>query len=258
MAVRMKRRAKIVLDMTPMVDIAFLLVIFFMATYHARPPTTVSVNLPESHSPFKVPEANVMVVNVLDPVHAKQLSDSIGPTNMMTLIANIKEASAQPNVTVEAMRGMTNTLLPMASQALLEEIATAPGKPLTRGRAAELAIREVQRPNNFIYRLAKQELLGLTPEQMSARIDSMVIWYATGRDAAQPLPLGEVANTIRDERTHNTKLMMILMVDRKCLSGKMLDLTSILSQEDVKMLRYSLVTSLKADAKPMFGEEGGR
>ena len=50
--------------------------------------------------------------------------------------------------------------------------------------------------------------------------------------------------------------MMVLMVDKNCLSGKMLDLTSILQKKDVNMLRFSLVTNLKADAKPMFGEEG--
>jgi biopolymer transport protein ExbD len=256
MSAKMKHRARIVLDMTPMVDIAFLLVIFFMSTYHARPPVTVEVMLPDSRSPLKVPEANVMVINVLAPEKAKELADSIGPTNLMTLIANIKEASVDQNVTIAAMRGMSGTLLPSASEELLNEIAEAPGKPLNRGRSAELAVREVQRKDNFINKWAKQEIKTLTPEQYSTRIDSMVIWYATGKNAAQPLPLGNMATTVVDERMRNSKLMMVLMVDKKCLSGKMLDLTAILQKKDVNMLRFSLVTSLKADAKPIFGEEG--
>jgi len=256
MSAKMKHRAKIVLDMTPMVDIAFLLVIFFMSTYNARPPITVSVALPESRSPFKVPEANVMLVNVLAPAEAKALAESIGPTNLVNLINNIREASLQPEATVEMLKGMGGTLLPLASPDLLTEIVLSPGKPLSRGRAAELAIKEVRRPGNFITKLAKQEIAGFTPEQMGARMDSLMIWYATGRDASQPLPLDQVGGTVVEERIRNPKLMMVLMVDKNCLSGKMLDLTKILQKQDVNMLRFSLVTNLKTDAKATFGEEG--
>jgi biopolymer transport protein ExbD len=250
MAARMKRRARLVLDMTPMVDIAFLLVIFFMSTYHARPPATVEVQLPDSRSPFKVPEANVMVINVLNPDHAKKLADSIGPTQLLALITNIREASAQPNLTRDLMRGMTNTYLPLASDELLKEIIDAPGKPFTRARACELAAMECARKDNFLTRMAKQEVPALTPAQYVARIDSMVMWYSTGREASQPLPLDQVGNTVVDERTRNTRLMMVMLVDKKCQSGKMLDLTSILQKKDVGMLRFSLVTNLKASTKP--------
>jgi biopolymer transport protein ExbD len=256
MAVKMMHRSRIVLDMTPMVDIAFLLVIFFMSTYHARPPTTVSVTLPDSRSPFKVPESNVMVLNVLAPEQAKALADSIGPTTFMTLITNIKEASAQTNLSIEGLQGMGGTLLPYASRDLLKNIVESQGNPLSRGRACELAVQEVQRPNNFVVKLAKQEVAALTPEQYSARIDSMVIWYYTGKEAAQPLPMADLARTVVEERMHNPKLMMVLMVDKNCLSGKMLDLTAMLQKKDVNMLRFSLVTNLKAGAKPVFGEEG--
>lgn len=256
MAVKMKRRARIILDMTPMVDIAFLLVIFFMSTYHARPPTTVSVELPDSRSPFKVPESNVMVINVLNPDQAKELADSIGPTNLLALINDIREASAEPSLSVEILKGRSGTLLPYVSTELLKDIVGAPGKPLSRGRAAELAVKEVQRPGNFIHTAAKQEAASLTPEQYTARVDSMVIWYYTDKESAQPLPLADLARTIVDERMRNPKMMMVLMVDKKCQSGKMLDLTAILQKKDVNMLRFSLVTNLKADAKPVFGEEG--
>jgi len=256
MSVKMKRRARIVMDMTPMVDIAFLLVIFFMSTYNARPPITVDVVLPESRSPFKVPEANVMMVNVLAPEEAKALAESIGPTTLITLIGNIREASLQPEATVEMLKGMSGTLMPLASPELLMDIVKSPGKPLSRGRAAELAIAEVRRHGSFVTKLAKQEIASLKPEQMNARIDSMMIWYATGRDASQPLPLDQVGSTVVDERIRNPKLMMVMMVDKNCLSGKMLDLTKILQKEDVNMLRFSLVTNLKTDAKATFGEEG--
>ena len=59
-----KPRIGIRMDMTPLVDVAFLLLTFFMLTTQFKPPEEVSVTLPSSHSAFKLPEANVMMVTV--------------------------------------------------------------------------------------------------------------------------------------------------------------------------------------------------
>ncbi len=64
MAGHKKRRLGIRLDMTPMVDIAFLLVIFFMCTYNAREPEKIVVDLPHSRSPFKVPVEKVLMIKI--------------------------------------------------------------------------------------------------------------------------------------------------------------------------------------------------
>ena len=61
---RMKRRVAIRIDMTPMVDIAFLLLIFYMATTTFKPPEHKSVNIPSSHSEIKLPESNLMTITV--------------------------------------------------------------------------------------------------------------------------------------------------------------------------------------------------
>ena len=50
--------------MTPFVDIAFLLLIFFMATTQFKPPEEVSVVLPSSTSEIKVPETGIIVITV--------------------------------------------------------------------------------------------------------------------------------------------------------------------------------------------------
>jgi biopolymer transport protein ExbD len=59
-----KARVGIKLDMTPMVDVAFLLLTFFMLTTQFKPPEDVSVELPSSHSAFKLPESDVMMVTI--------------------------------------------------------------------------------------------------------------------------------------------------------------------------------------------------
>ena len=50
--------------MTPMVDVAFLLLTFFMLTTQFRPPEEVQIILPSSHSAFKLPESDVMLVTL--------------------------------------------------------------------------------------------------------------------------------------------------------------------------------------------------
>jgi biopolymer transport protein ExbD len=59
-----KARVGIKLDMTPLVDVAFLLLTFFMLTTQFKPPEEVSVDIPASHSAIKLPEADVMLVTV--------------------------------------------------------------------------------------------------------------------------------------------------------------------------------------------------
>jgi biopolymer transport protein ExbD len=59
-----KARMNVRIDMTPMVDVAFLLLTFFMLTTQFRPPEEVQISLPSSHSAFKLPESKVMLVTI--------------------------------------------------------------------------------------------------------------------------------------------------------------------------------------------------
>jgi len=61
-----KARVPIKIDMTPMVDVAFLLLTFFMLTTQFRPPEEVEIQLPLSHSEIKLPESNTMTLIVSD------------------------------------------------------------------------------------------------------------------------------------------------------------------------------------------------
>jgi biopolymer transport protein ExbD len=58
------KRPGIRIDMTPMVDVAFLLLIFFMVTTVFRRPLAMEVNLPAADAKIEVPESNVLTVFV--------------------------------------------------------------------------------------------------------------------------------------------------------------------------------------------------
>jgi biopolymer transport protein ExbD len=67
--VHKKGRINIFIDMTPMVDVTFLLLTFFMLTTQFRPPQEAEVILPFSHSVFKLPESDVMTISVTKDNH---------------------------------------------------------------------------------------------------------------------------------------------------------------------------------------------
>jgi biopolymer transport protein ExbD len=59
-----KKRVNVAIDMTPLVDVAFLLLTFFMLTTQFKPPEEVDIILPLSHSEIKLPESNTMMIQV--------------------------------------------------------------------------------------------------------------------------------------------------------------------------------------------------
>ncbi len=64
MATIKKKRLSVRIDMTPLVDVAFLLLTFFMMTTQFQPPEKVKIEVPASHSAFKLPESDVMTIYI--------------------------------------------------------------------------------------------------------------------------------------------------------------------------------------------------
>jgi len=78
------KRIGIAIDMTPLVDVAFLLLIFFMTTTQFQPPEKEAITLPKSASEFKKPESHIITANVtregrirLEFMEARQKKDQI-------------------------------------------------------------------------------------------------------------------------------------------------------------------------------------
>ena len=62
---RPKRRLGIRIDMTPMVDVAFLLLIFFMVTTVFRTPKALEINLPPKDAKVDVAESKTLTIRIL-------------------------------------------------------------------------------------------------------------------------------------------------------------------------------------------------
>lgn len=58
------KRVGFKLDMTPMVDVGFLLLTFFMLSTTFKPQDVAEVDIPDSHSAIKLPDTDVMTVTV--------------------------------------------------------------------------------------------------------------------------------------------------------------------------------------------------
>jgi len=59
---KMKRRIQIRIDMTPMVDVIILLLIFFFMTSTFREPEAIEINLPTASAGVKIPKSGVYTI----------------------------------------------------------------------------------------------------------------------------------------------------------------------------------------------------
>ena len=98
-----KKRVGVRVDMTPMVDVAFLLLIFFMVTTVFRRPLAMEVNLPELDAKVAVPESNVMTVFVDrdESLFMKLGKSGIEPITWQDLRPNLEAAEeANPSIII--------------------------------------------------------------------------------------------------------------------------------------------------------------
>ena len=108
-----KRRIGISIDMTPMVDVAFLLLIFFMCTTQFKPPEKDKITLPESNSEAKSPESDIITiavtklpsVRVIYRQRGEEVSRETAPeavaTDMATVLSNARAANPLARIIVK-------------------------------------------------------------------------------------------------------------------------------------------------------------
>ncbi len=128
-----KRRIGISIDMTPMVDVAFLLLIFFMTTTQFKPPEKDKITLPESNSEAKSPESDIITIAVTKRPSVRvvyrqggqevqrEMDPASVPTQMALVLSNARAASPAARMIVkmdkDAPYGIMADLMPALQQA---------------------------------------------------------------------------------------------------------------------------------------------
>lgn len=107
---RQKSRVGIHIDMTPMVDVIMLLLIFFMVTTVFRNPQAMELNLPPTTEEVSVPESNVMTLAVRDDGNmyyrvARQLWREIKVAELQDVVKNLYGTNPQIIVLVKVANG---------------------------------------------------------------------------------------------------------------------------------------------------------
>src|SRR5262244_1683863 len=100
---RPKRRVGIRIDMTPMVDVAFLLLIFFMVTTVFRTPQALEINLPpDENVKIEIAESKVLSVHVLpdDRTYWKRGTDPWARTDISGLTTVFKNYKGNKELVV--------------------------------------------------------------------------------------------------------------------------------------------------------------
>ena len=108
-----KRRIGISIDMTPMVDVAFLLLIFFMCTTQFKPPEKDKITLPESNSEAKSPESDIITIAVTSRPSVRviyrqrgeevqrEIAPEAVPSDMATILSNARAANPMARMIVK-------------------------------------------------------------------------------------------------------------------------------------------------------------
>lgn len=105
---RKKRRVAIRIDMTPMVDIAFLLLIFYMVTTVFAMPQAMEINLPKEIEDIEVKESNLMTIRVDQDGHYWWNLKTPTPENLPQLLPSSidKPDSVEYKLDADTLRGL--------------------------------------------------------------------------------------------------------------------------------------------------------
>lgn len=161
-----KRRIGIAIDMTPMVDVAFLLLIFFMTTTQFKPPEKDKIALPESTSEAKTPESDIITITV---------------TKTPTVRVTYKQRDPQkPSEIIEVSRMVDPT-----------QISTEMGTVLSNARLANPAARVIVKMDKDAPYGVMADIMPALQEARAPRFNVITELAAKGggfRKTVQPSP----------------------------------------------------------------------
>lgn len=203
------------IDMTPMVDLAFLLITFFMLTVKFRPQETVQVNIPSSHADKPVPATDVLTVTIAE------------DGRVFFSVDNKKPKGSEKNLDAPGTRELM----------LRRVMERFPNLKLTEDQAKAFALQaDVGVP---IARLP--EWLDLAPEERKLPEYALGVPVDTTGGRKE-----ELSDWIRSARVSNPELRITVKGDGKA-PVKVVKLVWDIMQKN-KLNKFNLLTSAEAAA----------
>jgi biopolymer transport protein ExbD len=106
------RRTGLRIDMTAMVDVAFLLLTFFMLTTQFKPPEAIAIELPSSHAEFKLPASDILMVTVgrngelFVGTEVPGSDQPVDSTDLLDVLVQIRSANPSVRTAIKADQGV--------------------------------------------------------------------------------------------------------------------------------------------------------
>lgn len=179
------------IDMTPMVDLAFLLLTFFILTVKFRAPEAVEVTIPSSIAETPLPQQDIAIITVapdgrvffgIDSKHHRK--------QMLKKIAEYYEIEFTPEQ-IEAFGVLPNFGLPLRKLPLYLDMTPTE--------------REKYKPEGIPVDSTKNELKDWI---VAARLSNPKLRFAIKADKNTPYPAIErVINTLRDKKVNRFALI---------------------------------------------------
>ena len=179
------------IDMTPMVDLAFLLLTFFILTVKFRAPDAVEVVIPSSIAETPLPQQNIAIITVapdgrvffgIDSKHDR--------AEMLKKIADYYELEFTPEQ-IEAFSVLPNFGLPLRKLPIYLDKTPAE--------------REMYIPEGIPVDSTKNELKDWI---VAARLSNPKLRFAIKADKNTPYPaIEKVINTLRDKKVNRFALI---------------------------------------------------
>ncbi len=199
------KKQNIAIDMTPMVDLAFLLITFFMLTVKFRAPESLEVQVPSSIADTPLPAQDIMVISVAPDATGKGGRVFFGVDSKHTRLAILEKIQERYGYEFDDQEKRLFSVLPEIGIPFSQLKSYLNASEAERKQVDKLSSIPIDSTNNEL----KEWIL-------FARYSNPKIRIAIRSDEKTPYPIiARVIETLKDQKVHRFNLITTLEAQPK-------------------------------------------